>query len=47
MAKNGIVTDYDDAGYPQASAFTAALTATGVVKGGPGRLLKIIVTTVI
>jgi hypothetical protein len=48
MAKFGIVTDYDDAGYPQVAAFTANVTigTTQTVKAGPGRLLKIIVSTV-
>lgn len=47
MAKNAIQTPYDDAGFPAQAAFTAALTASGVVKPSPGRLLKIIVTTVL
>jgi hypothetical protein len=48
MAKNGIVTDYDDAGYPQVAASTANITigTTQTVKGAPGRLVKVIVTTV-
>ena len=45
MAKNQIVTDYDDAGFPSIAAVAVPLTATGVVKSGPGRLLKISVTT--
>lgn len=45
MAKNQIVTDYDDEGFPQVAAFTASLTATGVVKSAAGRLLKAVVTT--
>jgi len=45
MAKNAIITDYDDAGFPQLASSTASLTATGTVKNGPGRLLKIVVTT--
>lgn len=48
MAKNGIVTPYDDAGFPAAAATTAAVSASGgvqTVKAGPGRLLKVIVTT--
>jgi hypothetical protein len=45
MAKNAIVTDYDDAGYPQAAAFTTSLAASGSVKTAPGRLFKAVVTT--
>lgn len=46
MAKNGILTQYDDAGYPAAAAFAVPLTfAGGAVKGSAGRLLKVIVTT--
>ena len=45
MAKQQIVTDYDDAGYPQAAAFTVSLTGTAAVKAAPGRLVKAIVTT--
>jgi hypothetical protein len=46
MAKNGIVTTYDDLGYPTAAAATVGLTfAGGVVKASPGRLLKVVVTT--
>jgi len=46
MAKNGIDTPYDDAGFPGVAAFTASLTfAGGVVKAAPGRLFKVIVTT--
>lgn len=45
MAKNQVVTDYDDAGYPQIASATAPLTATGPVKAAPGRLLKMIITT--
>lgn len=45
MAKNGIITDYDDAGYPSIAASTVSLTATGVVKNAPGRLIRIVVTT--
>lgn len=47
MAKNTIQTPYDDAGFPNQAAFTLPLTATGVVKPSAGRLLKIIVTTVL
>lgn len=47
MAKNAITTPYDDAGFPNSAAFTLGLTATGVVKPSAGRLLKIIVTTVL
>lgn len=48
MAKNGITTTYDDAGFPQSAAAVANLTigTTQTVKAGPGRLLKVIVTTV-
>lgn len=48
MAKNGIVTDYDDAGFPQVAAFTepiAAAAATITVKDSPGRLCNVVVTT--
>lgn len=48
MAKNGIVTPYDDAGFPASAATTAPISASGgvqVVKAGAGRLLKVIVTT--
>lgn len=48
MAKNGIVTAYDDASYPAVAAFTAAVaagtSANTVVKGSPGRLFKVVVT---
>lgn len=50
MAKNGITTQYDDAGYPAVAAFTTPLTYTAApvaVKNSPGRLLKVIVTTAI
>lgn len=48
MAKNGIFTTYDDAGFPSSSAFTTSVTLTTsltgqVVKGSAGRLLKIMV----
>lgn len=45
MAKNQLATPYDDAGFPALAAFTTSVTATGVVKPGAGRLLKIVVTT--
>jgi len=48
MAKNGIVTDYDDAGFPQVAAETVSLAYSvmpEVVKAAPGRLLKVVVTT--
>lgn len=45
MAKQQIVTEYDDASFPQVAAFTVSLTGTGAVKGSAGRLLKISVTT--
>lgn len=47
MAKNAIQTPYDDAGFPADAAFTLALTASGVVKPSAGRLLKLIVTTIL
>jgi|HubBroStandDraft_6_1064221.scaffolds.fasta_scaffold1123687_2 hypothetical protein len=47
MAKNAIQTPYDDAGFPAQAALTAALTGTAVVKPSAGRLLKVIVTTVL
>lgn len=48
MAKNGIVTDYDDSGFPQVAAFTENVAYTAlpaVVKGSPGRVCKVTVTT--
>ena len=46
MAKNGIVTPYDDNGFPAVAAFAAPLTfAGGVAKAAAGRLLKVVVTT--
>ncbi len=45
MAKNQILTDYDDNGYPQYAASTEPLTGTAAVKAGPGRLHKVVVTT--
>jgi hypothetical protein len=50
MANNGIYTPYDDEGYPLNAVFTTPLTITAsltaqVIKGAPGRLLKIAVTT--
>ena len=46
MAQNGIVTRYDDRGFPGVAAFTKPLTfAGGVVKAGAGRLLRVVVTT--
>jgi hypothetical protein len=47
MAKNGIVTPYDDNGYPGVAAFTATVAAgagTTVIKGAPGRLCRVVVT---
>lgn len=47
MAKFGIVTDYDDAGYPMVAAFTQAIAAgasTTTLKAGPGRVCKVSVT---
>jgi hypothetical protein len=48
MAKNSIVTMYDDAGFPVNAATTATITigTTQTVKAGPGRLAKVCVTTV-
>ncbi len=47
MAQNGEVTEYDDNGYPLNARSTAVVTfAGGVVKASPGRLIKIVVTTV-
>lgn len=46
MAKNGIFTVYDDAGFPTTASFTQTVSASGglvTVKGGPGRLMKIVV----
>lgn len=47
MANNGIVTDYDDNGFAQLATLTKPISAAGtfVVKGAPGRLLKVVVTT--
>jgi hypothetical protein len=45
MAKNQIVTDYDDAGYPQVASLTQFPTGSQSVKTAPGRLIKIVVTT--
>jgi hypothetical protein len=46
MAKNWIICQYDDAGYPTSPVFALPLTnAGGVVKASPGRLIKVIVTT--
>jgi hypothetical protein len=46
MAKNGLATDYDDAGFPATAASTTPITAasTTVLKAGPGRLIKVVVT---
>lgn len=45
MAKNQVVTEYDDASYPIVASATAPLTATGAVKAAPGRLFKLVITT--
>jgi hypothetical protein len=47
MANNQIVTDYDDAGIAATAVKTFPITlgALQVVKGAPGRLLKVSVTT--
>ena len=46
MAQNGIVTTYDDAGFPTAALFSASVSAaaTATLKGGPGRLVTVTVT---
>jgi hypothetical protein len=48
MPKNQVVTQYDDAGFPAVAAFTAPVTigTTQTVKAGPGRLHRVVVTTV-
>ncbi len=47
MANNQVLTPYDDNGFPANAARTAPLTLGGtqVVKGAPGRLVKVTVTT--
>lgn len=48
MAKNSIVTQYDDEGFPVNPVFTApiaASAATTVLKAQAGRLAKVVVTT--
>lgn len=47
MANNGIITPYDDAGFPANARQTAAVTLGGtqVVKAGPGRVNSVLVTT--
>jgi len=48
MAKNGIVTNYDDAGFPGSAAFTVSYAYTAMpvaAKTTAGRLLKVLVTT--
>jgi hypothetical protein len=52
MAKNAIVTTYDDYAYPTNAVFTTPVTLTSsltaqAIKTGPGRLLKISVITVL
>ena len=46
MAKNGIVTQYDDAGFPAQPVFTQSLSsaATVTLKAAPGRLGRVVVT---
>jgi hypothetical protein len=47
MANNGIVTLYNDLGYPDSAGKAVTLSASGgvqVVKNAPGRLARIIVT---
>ncbi len=48
MAKNTIYTPYDDAGFPANAAYTAPVTigTTQTVKAAPGRLAKVVITTV-
>jgi hypothetical protein len=46
MAKNGLITPYDDQGFPALAAFTISIPfGGGIVKASAGRLLKVIVTT--
>jgi hypothetical protein len=48
MAKQGIVTPYDDAGFPAAAAFVANWTAaaSGVaIKTSAGRLCRVVILT--
>lgn len=46
MPFNGVVTEYDDNGYSSNASFTKSIPfGGGVVKAGPGRLLKVVVTT--
>jgi hypothetical protein len=48
LAKNEIVTPYDDASFPVAAAFTTAIAAgasTTTLKPSPGRLCRVSVTT--
>lgn len=48
MPLNGVLTEYDDLGYPQAAAFTKAVpagtAANTVVRAVPGRLCRVVVT---
>ncbi len=48
MAKNQIVTTYDDASFPAQASSTTAITLGGtvVVKPSAGRVLRVVVTTV-
>lgn len=46
MPFNGVVTEYDDNGYSSNARQTISVPfGGGVVKAGPGRLLKVVVTT--
>ena len=48
MANNGIVTQYDDAGFPVSARSTQGVSASGgivTLKQGPGRFAKAVVTT--
>jgi hypothetical protein len=47
MPLNGVLTQYDDAGYPAQAYFTGVVAAASglqVLKTRPGRLLKAVVT---
>lgn len=46
MANNGIVTTYDDAGFPTSPTRTTVISAAGssAIKTGPGRLITVVVT---
>lgn len=46
MAKNSIVTPYDDAGFPSMAVSNAVVSAAGTqtIKQSAGRLMKVVVT---